>query len=60
MAKIFQKIKKEKIWNHFGAKSGQKLIFLNKELSVFKYSSYLQLCQKSDRTNDLFLIKMPN
>ena len=47
MAKIFQKIKKEKIWNHFGAKSGQKLIFLNKELCQFLNIPVIYNCAKN-------------
>ena len=31
-----------------------------KALSVFKYSNYLTLCKKSEKTNDPFLRKMPD
>ena len=40
---------------------GQKWIVLEKRvLSLFRYSNYLPLCQKSEKTNELFLRKMPN
>ena len=61
--KIFQKIQENRFWGHFGPFSstfGQKLIFLEKGLSVFKYSNFLSLCKKSEKTNDPFLRKMPN
>ena len=32
----------------------------NKALSAFKYFNYVPLCQKSEKTNEPFLKKMPN
>ena len=53
--KVFQKMQKTLFWGHFALflpKFGQKWIFLGKRaLSVFKYSSWLQLCQVSEKTN---------
>ena len=51
--KIFQQIQKTQFWGHFGIffpKFEQKWIFLEKTgLSVFRYSNYLTLCQKSEK-----------
>ena len=62
--KLFQKIQKNLCWGYFGPflpKSGQKWIFLEKGLYQFyKYSNYLPSCKKSEKTNELFLRKMPN
>ena len=66
--KIFQKIQK----TYFGAifwlflpKFGLKWILTQiwakkRALPVFKYSNYLTSCQKLEKTNELFLRKMPN
>ena len=63
--KSFQKkSKKNLFWGHFGPflpKFGQKWIFLEKiVLSVFRYSNYLSLCQKSAKTFEQFPRKTPN
>ena len=63
--KSFQKkSKKNLFWGHFGPflpKFGQKWIFLEKiALSVFRYSNYLSLCQKSAKTFEQFPRKTPN
>ena len=62
---MFQKNSKKPyfgdILGPFFPKFGQKWIFLEKRaLSGFSYSKYLQLCQKSEKTIDLFQRKTPN
>ena len=64
MAKVFKKSKKlyfgailvlfAKIWTTMNFPEKKKA------LSVFKYSNYLPLCQKSEKTNEAFLRKIPN
>ena len=66
MTKFFKKSKKpyfRAMWPFwpFLPKFGQKWIFLEKKfLSVFKCSSYLRSCPKSEKTNMPFLWKMLN
>ena len=64
MTKFLPKIKKNFVGVHFGplfSKFGQKQIFLERmALSVFKYSNYLTLRQKSEKTNKSFPSKMSN
>ena len=55
MTKFLKKSKKP----YFGVKKGWK-IFLEKRLSVFKYSNYLPSSQKSEKTNMPFLRKILN
>ena len=53
-------IKKNLFWGHSGSflrKFGQKWIFLEKGLSVLKYSNHLPLFQKSEKNNEPFLRK---
>ena len=60
MANFFKKSKKI-YFGPFLPKSGQKWIFLGKGLcQSYKYSNYLPSCKKSEKTNELFLRKMPN
>ena len=62
--KLFQKVQKEPYLGPFWAlftQIGQKWIFLEKRaMSVFRYSNYLSLCQKSEKTIEQFLRKTPN
>ena len=62
--KVFLKSQKNVFWDHFGPflpKFGQKWIFLEiRVLSVFRYSNYLSLCQKFEKTVEQFLRKTPN
>ena len=64
--KIFQKIQKTLFWGHeaildFFAQIWAKMNFPRKKaLSVFKYSNYLPLCNKSEKTIMPFLRKMLN
>ena len=62
--KTFLKIQKEAILGSFWVfltKFGQKWIFLEKRaLSVFRYSNYLSLRQKLEKTIQQFLRKTPN
>ena len=64
--KIFQKIQKKLFWGHVAilAFFAQIWVKMNsprkKALSVFKYSNYLPLCNKSEKTIMPFLRKMLN
>ena len=62
LTKFFIKIQTTLLWAHSGPffpKFGQKIIFLEKSTpSVFKYSNYLPLCQKSVKPNEPFLRKL--
>ena len=64
MPKFFEKSKKNLILGHFGPflpKFGQTWIFLETiALSVFRYSNYLWLCQKSAKAFEQFPRKTPN
>ena len=52
-----KKFKENLFWSNFG----QKWIFLEKRaLSVLRYSNYLSLCKKSEKTLEQFLRKTPN
>ena len=52
-----KKFKENLFWSNFG----QKWIFLERRaLSVFRYSNYLSLCQKSEKTLEQFLRRTPN
>ena len=61
---IFSKKSKKAIWYHgtilaFFVHVWAKMNFPRKKvLSVFKYSNYLPLCPKSEKTNMIFLRKM--
>ena len=61
---FLKKSKKNLFWGHFGPflpKFGQKWIFLEKRaLSVLRYSNYISLCQKLEKTIEEFLKKTPN
>ena len=57
--KYFQKIQKTLFWSHFGP-SLAKFYLEKRDPSVFKYSNYLPLCKKSEKSNKLFLRKMWN
>ena len=63
ITKFFKKFKNI-LWGHFGSflpKLRKKWIFLVKRATpVFKYSNYLPLWQKSEKTNEPFLRKMQN
>ena len=62
LTKFFQKFPKTLFRAHPGPFCpiwGQKWIFLEKRaLSVFQYSNYLPLCQKSEKPNEPFLRKL--
>ena len=62
--KFCQKIQKTLFWGHLGAfwpKFWQNWIFLEKKaLSAYRYSNYLTLCQKSEKTIVPFPRKTPN
>ena len=63
--KIFKKIQKEPylgpFLGPFYPNLGKNYFFLEKRtLSVFRYSNYLSLCQKSEKTIEQFLRKTPN
>ena len=63
MTKIFKKSRKTCSGAILGpfAQIWAKMTFPRKRaLSVFKYSSYLLSCQKSEKTKESFLRKMPN
>ena len=59
MTKFFKKAKKIPFCSYSGLflpKFGQKWISLEKRaMSFFKYSNYLPLCQKSEKSNEPFL-----
>ena len=62
--RTFQRIQKNIFCSYFGPflpKFGEERIFLEKRaLLVFKYFKYLPSSQRSEKTNQPFLIKMPN
>ena len=64
MTKFFKKIIKKTIsrpfWAAFAQNLGKNEISWEKRLSVFGYSSYLPLCQKSGKTNEPLLRNMLN
>ena len=57
MTKFFKKKKNKK--TNLGAILDPTFLWKRAQ-SVFKYSNYLTICKKSEKTNDPFLKKMPN
>ena len=64
MTKFFKKSQKPYfgvILGNFCPNFGKNVFFWKKKaLTVFKYSNYLSWCKKTEKTNNKFLIKMPN